>query len=325
MTSTYKDVNINAINNTNLDITDEPITDEPITDEPITDEPITDEPSTDEPTNYKSIRDNEGNVIREIIHTIDDIYCYGRTHIENNFFNICDNNDFSIVIPNLYIGNYSTSTNLELLKQLGITHIISVIPTFNPPFPQDFEYTHISAYDDDWQDIKLFFNDITQKIGNCLIAGEKIYLHCMVGRSRSIAIFLAFLINIVKGNFNHYNIDYNKNTTTSSNLLEYMKLCKNNGSSNIDGVSKKNTSDKITSMDSQDKPQLSPKEQAFIQYKKEQMLNNIDYLIHKYNELKNNSKHTDIIDDMIIYVQKYRPIALPNKNFIEQLKEYILQ
>ena len=91
------------------------------------------------------------------MHTISDLYVYGRTMIENNYINLSDNEDFSIMFPNIYVANYSTSTNLELLQGLGITHIISVIPTFNPPFLDKFKYLHIEAYDDESQDIKKYF------------------------------------------------------------------------------------------------------------------------------------------------------------------------
>ena len=87
-----------------------------------------------------------------LLHILDDIYVYGRTVIENNYFNLSDNVDFNLVYPNIYIGNYSTSTNLELLQGLGITHIITVLPTFNPPFPDKFTYLHIQAYDNEPED-----------------------------------------------------------------------------------------------------------------------------------------------------------------------------
>jgi hypothetical protein len=130
-----------------------------------------------------------------LIHILDDIYVYGRTVIENNYFNLADNADFNLVYPNIYIGNYSTSTNLELLQNLGITNIISVIPTFNPPFPDNFKYLHISAYDDESQDMSSFFQTGIDTIKEILTNKGKILIHCMVGRSRSVTIFLAFLIS----------------------------------------------------------------------------------------------------------------------------------
>ena len=72
------------------------------------------------------------------------------------YFNFANNDDFNLIYPNIYIGNYSTSTNLELLKGVGITHILSVIPTFNPPFLDKFTYLHIPAYDDQSQDLKQY-------------------------------------------------------------------------------------------------------------------------------------------------------------------------
>ena len=95
-----------------------------------------------------------GGIVYDLIHLLDDVYSYGRTIIENNYFNFANNDDFNLIYPNIYIGNYSTSTNLELLKGVGITHILSVIPTFNPPFLDKFTYLHIPAYDDQSQDLK---------------------------------------------------------------------------------------------------------------------------------------------------------------------------
>jgi hypothetical protein len=118
------------------------------------------------------------------------------------YFNLSENDDFNLVYPNVYVGNYSTSTNYKLLKDLGITHIISVIPSFNPPFADKFKYLHIEAYDDESQDIKKYFEISNEFITKCLQEGGKILIHCMVGRSRSVTIFLAFLIYIIQGNFN---------------------------------------------------------------------------------------------------------------------------
>ena len=57
-------------------------------------------------------------IINDIVHTLNDAYVYSRIVIENNYFNFSDNTDFNIIYPNLYVSNYSTSTNLELLQKL---------------------------------------------------------------------------------------------------------------------------------------------------------------------------------------------------------------
>ena len=87
-----------------------------------------------------NLDDTGTNFIYNIIHYFNDLYASGRTHIENNYFNLASNEDFNLVYPNIYVGNYSITTNLDLLKGLGITHIITVIPTFNPAFEDKFKY-----------------------------------------------------------------------------------------------------------------------------------------------------------------------------------------
>jgi hypothetical protein len=137
----------------------------------------------------------------------------------------------------------------------------------------------------------------------------------MVGRSRSVTIFLAFLIYIIQGNFNKnilnleecndiYNsIEYNKLVKEKKRQREYNSVgYDGNG---YDGISNKNrkhvrrdndldndsdndldnVSDKITKV-KHIKPQLNNREKNFIIYKKENMLNDVDKLIYDYNILK---------------------------------------
>ena len=191
---------------------------------------------------------NESGIIQDIIHSFSDIYVYGRTMIENNYINLSNNEDFSIMFPNVYVANYSTSTNLELLQDLGITHIITVIPSFNPPFPDKFKYLHIEAYDDDWQDMTSFFKETNSFIENCLSTGGKVLIHCMLGRSRSMTVFLAFLINMVRGkcqNFDYNNIKIIGNDA-KSNLIEHNNLAKNSKVKRDDSNSPRSNNFNIT-------------------------------------------------------------------------------
>ena len=246
------------------------------------------------------VTDTPGGIIYDILHIFDDIYVYGRTLIENNYFNLSENDEFSLVYPNIYIGNYSTSTNLNLLKDLGITHIVSVIPSFNPPFFDKFKYLHIQAYDDESQDIKQFFEISNEFISNCLSEGGKVLIHCMVGRSRSVAICMAFLINIIQGNFHKKSLNlenYNNHDDDIYNSLEYTKFVKNNKKQNYNYNNTNTTTNTNTNNTNTNnyenitklehiKPSLSNKEKFYIVYKKEVMLNEIDELINTYNILK---------------------------------------
>ena len=279
---------------------------------------------------------NENGIIENIMHTFSDIYVYGRTMIENNYINLSDNEDFSIMFPNIYVSNYSTSTNLELLQGLGITHIISVIPSFNPPFPDKFKYLHIEAYDDEWQDMISFFKETNTFIENCLVNNGKVLIHCMVGRSRSMTIFLAFLINMVRGkcqNFDYNNIKIIGNDT-KSNLIEHNNLAKNSKikRNNIDNI---NTTQENISKNIQDLPQLNIKEEHFITYKKQNIITDVDELVSRYKNLKdkmvlhsnfenkNDKELQKFANTFIVYLidysKKYRSISCPNPNFVNQL------
>jgi len=304
------------------------------------------------------VEDERGGIVYDLIHILDDIYSYGRTLIENNYFNFANNDDFNLIYPNVYIGNYSTSTNLELLKGVGITHILSVIPTFNPPFLDKFTYLHIPAYDDQSQDLKQYFAKSNEFIAGVINQGGKVLIHCMVGRSRSVSIFIAFLINIIQGNLNQAIVKLDADNDVS-NELEYkqfgnFKYTKHKGvrdvaiASNRQGNGNGNTDgefENITKLEFQ-APQLSNKYRNFMIYKKETMINEIEELIGKYEIMKQDLNilvvHNNIdisskkfkelkqqfsnnfIVLLLKYIKKYRKVAEPNPYFITQLTDTIL-
>ena len=295
--------------------------------------------------------DDNSSIIYDIIHYFDDLYSYGRTHIENNYFNLSSNEDFNLVYPNIYVGNYSLTTNYDLLKGLEITHIISVIPTSNPAFADKFTYLHINAYDDDSQNMTIYFDNTNNFIKNCLNNGGKVLIHCMVGRSRSITIFMAYLIYIIKNSIN--TIVSSNDALDACNLIEYNKFIENNKHTRTRTHSRTHShnpnyidSETITKNE-QELPKLSKKEENFIFYKKQKMINDIEEIFNNYNLLKKEldayQKQTfieteetqelfknmktkfalKILLQLLDYVKSHRECAEPNENFVKQLCDYI--
>jgi len=302
--------------------------------------------------NFVDFNDEPGGIIYDILHFIDDIYIYGRTLLENNYINLSDTDDFNLVYPNIYIGNYSTSTNYDLLNRLGITHIISVIPTFNPPFEDKFNYLHIEAYDDETQDITKYFEISNEFISECLNQGGKILIHCMGGRSRSVTLFLSFLIYIMQEKFHKKSLNL-ENNNDIYNSIEYNKFIKDNIKKfNYDGVNNSNNdngnngnnsnndiNDERINTNNNIMPQFNDKEKSFNIYKKEKMLSDVDELIDIYNKLKkeitiykknndnnisidfNKTKNYKDINELNKIVKKMKLEA--GQHFIKELIKYI--
>ena len=301
--------------------------------------------------------DTSSNLFYDVLHVFYDVYSYGRTLIENNYINFSTIDDFNLVYPNIYIGNYSTTTNLQLLQDIGITHIISIIPKFNPPFPDLFTYLFFSAYDDQKQNIKQYFNTSNEFITKAVRNKGKVLIHCMAGRSRSVTLFLAFLIHIIHGNINQNDINIYSNTNDCNdvcNEIEYKKLCNNNSTSsnspkNINNTTNNTTTnnttnnttnftiEKITQINYQ-LPKLTNKYSDFIVYKKSTMIDEVNELINKYaliqkelslfidgNYTQEHKKKltTILFKSLLNYITKYRPQANVNSNFITQLIDNI--
>lgn len=275
--------------------------------------------------------------IYDIKHQIDDIWATTRVYIENNLFNLSDNQDIHMVFPNLYISNYSTTTNKDFLKSLGINTIITALPTFNPPYPELFNYTHVPLYDDTTENISHHFNDVISILEDKIKNNDKVLIHCMVGRSRSVTLGLAFLIYMISGKLNFKEINIIKNDSTELIQAEANILNINNRKI-IDTVNikeKENIQEQIEKEDLYIKnveikhTGLFTPQENFVIYKKSTMIKELEDIQNNYNrQLTSSTDKTlitsNLINILIEYIRKYRPIAEPNSRFIEELVNYTL-
>ena len=100
--------------------------------------------------------------------------------------------------PYLFVGSAGPAYNLTALKEMNITHIISVTSRVQPQFPDEFEYLHIPGIRDEPEDPKqsliVHFNKTTAFIDKARNSGGRCYVHCWGGRSRSVTVVAAYLI-----------------------------------------------------------------------------------------------------------------------------------
>ncbi|KAM3606609.1 uncharacterized protein V6R79_019631 [Siganus canaliculatus] len=117
------------------------------------------------------------------------------------------------VWPNVYIGNEVAARDKGTLHSLGITHIINAAhgppkpgPRFcpyvntGPRFYQDMSVDYYGIEADDATDFILspFFYSTARYIRAALAMGGRVFVHCLMGVSRSATLVLAFLM-IVEG------------------------------------------------------------------------------------------------------------------------------
>ena len=129
-----------------------------------------------------------------LLYFISDIYtkanCILKSYQNND--NTFEANE---IMSGLYLGNINSVYDHKKLKELGITHIISVLAGFEPPFPNDFEYLVINALDTTNTILHKNFKTSNQFIEEAFENNGKVLVHCMAGRSRSATILAAYIIS----------------------------------------------------------------------------------------------------------------------------------
>lgn len=98
------------------------------------------------------------------------------------------------IMKGIYLGNINSVYDIEKLKSVGITHVISVIGGFIPPYPEDFNYLVINALDTSNTDLFENFESTNDFIDDAMMENSNILIHCQAGRSRSVTILAAYII-----------------------------------------------------------------------------------------------------------------------------------
>ncbi|XP_050520176.1 dual specificity protein phosphatase 3 [Daktulosphaira vitifoliae] len=111
--------------------------------------------------------------------------------------------DFDEVYPNLYVGDWTTAKNRNLLLSLGITHVVNAaqgigfgLVDTNEQFyqPLNIRYIGLALCDDPSVAICEYFDSVSNFIDDALNQKGKVLVHCIMGISRSATIAIAYLI-----------------------------------------------------------------------------------------------------------------------------------
>ena len=103
------------------------------------------------------------------------------------------------IIDNIYLGDFRTADNIDMLRQYNITHIINC--AFNLPnrFPEQITYKRLDLRDEPDQPIIERLEEAYQFIKEN--KDKNIFVHCVFGKSRSASVVIFYVMKEKKMNF----------------------------------------------------------------------------------------------------------------------------
>lgn len=106
--------------------------------------------------------------------------------------------NYSLIRPRLLLGDLETAINPHTVTKLGVTHIVSALPS-RPALPAiscDLKHYHISVEDDPNADMFSHFDGTSDWITSALKShtAHTVLVHCRMGVSRSSTLVIAHLM-----------------------------------------------------------------------------------------------------------------------------------
>ena len=103
------------------------------------------------------------------------------------------------IIDNIYLGDFRTADNIDILRQYNITHIINC--AFNLPnkYPDQITYKRLELRDEPDQPILERLEEAYQFIKEN--KDKNIFVHCVFGKSRSASVVIFYIMKEKKMNF----------------------------------------------------------------------------------------------------------------------------
>jgi len=102
------------------------------------------------------------------------------------------------ILPFLYLGDISDAYNKDALQKIGVTDIITLVPSISPCYTKDFDYLCVPLLDYRSEDLTPFINKVIDEIEKMRISKKKVLVHCMMGVSRSGSMVIAYLMKYRK-------------------------------------------------------------------------------------------------------------------------------
>ena len=98
----------------------------------------------------------------------------------------------------LFLGNYQNAQNIKDLKQIEVQTIINCAVECKNKFEDEFEYYKVSIADSITLKIDTFIENVIDFLEACREKGKKVLVHCMLGKSRSVTVIIAYLMKYHK-------------------------------------------------------------------------------------------------------------------------------
>ncbi|KAE9418870.1 hypothetical protein Angca_003400 [Angiostrongylus cantonensis] len=134
------------------------------------------------------------------------------------------------ILPHLFLGNYETASDAQLLERSGVHYIINVTSNLPNVFEGNpsFHYQRISVDDNSSHNLSHYFPEAIAFIDTAAHAGDACLVHCLAGISRSVTVCLAYLMTKNKWSLEDaYDLVLRRNASIAPNfhfmgqLIEY--------------------------------------------------------------------------------------------------------
>lgn len=107
-------------------------------------------------------------------------------------YELVETQPISKILPHLYLGNRDNSSDVDDLRDLGITHILNVTPKSTEVF--GFVNKQLPCLDNINENLQRYFDDSYDFIENTRTNGARVLVFCEAGVSRSPTVVVAYVM-----------------------------------------------------------------------------------------------------------------------------------